>query len=81
MLSLGCSEGGALDPWSPPDHVASETRREIEQLTIDGNDDGSLIFEVEVVFVVLLIDLEEMRSLFVLGAEGVEANFHCGLAD
>ena len=41
----------------------------MEQLTIDGNDDGSLIFEVEVevVFVVLLMDLEEKLVCFGCG--------------
>lgn len=69
LLSPGCSEGGALDPWSPPGHVANKTRREMEQLTIDGNDDGSLILqvEVEVVVVVLLMDLEKKLVCFGCG--------------
>jgi hypothetical protein len=44
--------------------VAIKTGREVEQLTIDGNDDGNLMFEVEVVVVVLLIDLEEKLICF-----------------
>lgn len=65
---MGMLRGGALDPWSPPGHVAIKTRREMEQLTIDGNDDGSLIFEVEVVVVVLLMDLVEKLVCFGCGS-------------
>ena len=43
----------------------------MEQLTIDGNDDGSVIFEVEaeveVVFVMLLMDLKENIVCFGCG--------------
>jgi hypothetical protein len=43
----------------------------MEQLMIDGNDDGSVIFEVEVevevVFVMLLMDLEEKIICFGCG--------------
>ncbi len=53
----------------------------MEQLTIDGNDDGRLIFEVEieVVVVMLLMDLEEKLVCF--GCGWCKANFHCGLVD